>query len=139
MVEAADALNLPDGLAAHDGDGFYAASARAGESGDEALAKALRCHAHRLWATEQALAGDFATAVRSLRQSLASARPPGAEMSGGAPCITLELAAALVGAGSEAEARDQLADLRPRPQDLASLAPWAGQILLEAGLLGADR
>jgi O-antigen ligase len=139
LLEAADALDLPDGLAAHDGDGFYAASARAGESGDEALAKALRCHAHRLWATEQALAGDFATAVRSLRQSLASARPPGAEMSGGAPCITLELAAALVGAGSEAEARDQLADLRPRPQDLASLAPWAGQILLEAGLLGADR
>ncbi|MAE28055.1 MAG: hypothetical protein CMJ87_03595 [Planctomycetes bacterium] len=150
LLTSSGDLTGPDGEAITGGEGFYAASKEARESGDEALAEVLRSQAYRLWATEQALAGDYPTALRSLRQSLASARrawplaagsaafPTTRQMTPATPRLTMELAAALLGAQRPEEARQQLEGLSPRPQDIASLAPWAGQILLEAGLLGSE-
>ena len=145
LLAACGALAGPDGAPPGGGDDFYAASQRAREAQDTAFAEALRSHAYRLWATEQALAGDFDTAVRSLRQARTSSgrsAAAGPQTAAGPPPaarLDLELAAALLGAGREEEARSQLGASHPRPQDIVSLAPWAGQILMDAGLLGTGR
>jgi len=91
--------------------------------------------ANQLWAREHAAAGRPHDAVRLYRQALAVSRRYAA-LEFGAPAVRLELAGALVLDGDEQGARTTLGALVPTPAELIALPAWAGQALLDAGLLG---
>jgi O-antigen ligase len=97
---------------------------------------ALEGSAHVAWAREHAQSGDAAAALRSYRQARrclaldASSVPPVWSRA-----LRLEFAAALALAGQQDAARSELNGLRANANELAKLQTWAGQTLLEAGLL----
>lgn len=95
-----------------------------GPARDEA--RALEVLAHLGWAREHAAQRDFGATARSLRQALRHA--PSAR------AWRLELAAALWSADDRDAARAEIERADPRAADWAALAPWAGEILFQAGL-----
>jgi len=97
------------------------------------LADAMLAHAHLAWAREHVEAGEIADAVRSYRQCL---RHSARHLDGGARRVRLELAAALAREGRTEEARMEIETLVPSPLELVELPEWAGEKLLEAGVLG---
>ena len=114
------------------------ARALAGELADAGapiLADGMALLANQLWAREHAAAGRPHDAVRLYRQALAVSRRYAA-LEFGAPAVRLELAGALVLDGDEQGARTTLGALVPTPAELIALPAWAGQALLDAGLLG---
>lgn len=118
------------------------AFALAGDPPEALAANAGRLEgaAQLLWAREHVAAGDFESAVRSYRQARAKLSYYTAESEEAqlAPAVRLELAAALLTAEREDEARRELERGPPAlPRDLAALPSWAGNALLSAGLLGA--
>ncbi len=102
------------------------------EEGREHLASALKCWAHLSWAREHAEAGRFSQAATSYRQARAQTTILAPL---GTPRVRLELAAALLADGQEERARQALEGLEPEPVDLAGLPEWAGQRLMDSGLL----
>ena len=102
------------------------------EEGREHLASALKCWAHLSWAREHAAAGRFSQAATSYRQARAQTTTLAPL---GTPRVRLELAAALLADGQEERARQALEGLEPEPVDLAGLPEWAGQRLMDSGLL----
>jgi hypothetical protein len=108
--------------------------------GLEARARAFAGAAHLCWARQHAAQGDFAAAARSYRQArdhLAFELPGEASPRVAAP-LRLEHAAALLLTGRADEARRVAeGEPGPTPRQLASLPAWAGNALLEAGLLGS--
>ncbi len=102
----------------------------------EAEANALEGSAHVSWAREHAERGAASDTVRSYRQArrcLAQTSAAGAVSWSRA--LRLEYAAALCLAGDREGARAELGTLRARPDDWLRLPAWAGQALMEAGLL----
>lgn len=90
-----------------------------------------------LFARDHAARGDFESARRLYRQALRSSEKY-PDLPGGGRRLRLELAGVLCELGQEAEARDLLQDQGARGvHDLRELPEWAGQALLDAGLLGA--
>jgi len=92
------------------------------------LADAWEFSAHLLWAREHVERNDQGNAVRSYRQAMLHAPQ--------ARAIRIELAAALLRDGREADARAELAKITPEPRDWMRLPEWAGEALLAAGLFG---
>jgi len=105
-------------------EGCYARSQEERAGGDALLADLLEARAHLLWARGHAENGRFSDAVRSYRQCL---RVTGDHISGGAPRVRLELAAALGADGREDEARSEIARVRPSDADRAALPAWASE------------
>ena len=91
------------------------------------LVDAWEFFAHLLWAREHVERNDLGNAVRSYRQALLHAPQ--------ARTIRMELAAALLRDGREADARAELAKITPLARDWTRLPDWAGDALLAAGLL----
>lgn len=104
---------------------------RARSAGDApgVLAKALETLAHLRWAREHVERGDHAAAVRSLRQAL--------RLAPGAHTWRLELAAALWSAGDRDAARAEVERADAKAGDWTKLAPWAGDVLFQAGLFAS--
>lgn len=102
---------------------------------DEDLRLALEGSAHLSWAREHGAGGSFADAARSYRQAKRCLAP----RDGGAPpnALLLELAGALAASGKVEEARKELASVDATALELARLPTWAGQALLDNGLLGS--
>ena len=90
----------------------------------------LESRAHRTWAREHMRAGRFADAVRSYRQDLRIARDYAV---GGPLRVRLELAAALLAAGRESEARQEITGLEPSARDWAALPDLARERLRATG------
>jgi len=116
------------------GESAFAAATEL-EATNGLLADGLRALAHQLWAREHALANNMHAAVRSYRQSLRIARSyETAERT--AASLRYEFAAALYADGARDEA---LETLEPAGKldagGLKALPRWAGEILVEAGLL----
>jgi O-antigen ligase/tetratricopeptide (TPR) repeat protein len=95
-----------------------------------AVADGLESRAHRTWAREHMRAGRFADAVRSYRQDLRIARDYAV---GGPLRVRLELAAALLAAGRESEARQEITGLEPSARDWAALPDLARERLRATG------
>ncbi|MFN0007981.1 MAG: tetratricopeptide repeat protein [Planctomycetota bacterium] len=116
-------LDLQEGALEKEADpsaeSCYARSKQERAGGDALLADLLEARAHLLWAREHAEAGRFADAVRSYRQCL--------RVTGGAPRVRLELAAALAADGREDEARSEIAGVRLTDADRAALPAWAAE------------
>ncbi|MEO6708790.1 MAG: hypothetical protein ABI054_02190, partial [Planctomycetota bacterium] len=93
------------------------------------LSRAWELLAHLRWAREHALTGDFAASVRSYRQAL--------RLSASEACVRLELAAALWSEGKQTEARTEIDRAEAQPRDWTRIDPWAGEVLLKAGLFAA--
>jgi len=110
----------------------YALARELRAQGSEEQADGWEARAHRAWATQHAESGRWSEAVRSLRQDLrlCSERPTATPVR-----VRLALAAALLGAGREDEAREQVQDLEIDPLDVAALPAWARERLGSAGLL----
>lgn len=102
----------------------YARSQKERTGGDALLADLLEARAHLLWARGHADGGRFADAVRSYRQCL---RVTAEHITGGAPRVRLELAAALAADGREDEARAEVDGVRPSDADRAALPAWAAE------------
>lgn len=107
-------------------DAAYAAAKEYRRAGRATLADALESRAHRTWAREHMRAGRFADAVRSYRQDLRIARD---YADGGPLRPRLELAAALLAAGRESEARQEIDDLQPGARDWSALPDFARERL----------
>ncbi len=102
-------------------------------------AEALRALAHLLWARAQVAAGDYATAVRSYRQTLAQSR---VAVEGGAPVLRAELAAAELLAGRRDDAARTLEGIGEGlggRSELPGLPAWAAEALEQQGLLPDGR
>lgn len=108
----------------------YARSQRERAGGDPLLADLLEARAHLLWARQHAEAGRFVDAVRSYRQCLRVTRD---HVSGGAPRVRLELAAALAADGREDEARAEAGRSTAYVAEWGSLPAWARTTLQAAG------
>jgi Flp pilus assembly protein TadD len=108
----------------------FARSKTVREQGDALLADLLEARAHLLWARQHAAGGRFGDAVRSYRQCVRVTRE---HVTGGAPRVRLELAAALAADGRDDEARAEIAGAAARDADRAALPPWA---VAELGRLG---
>ena len=104
------------------------------EGSDALLADAALATANLLWAEQDVERGNFETAVRLFRQALQIARLH-PDLPGGDAPLRLEYAAALVLAGKAEEARAALLEGEVRPLHWSHLAAWAGQALLDAGLM----
>jgi O-antigen ligase/tetratricopeptide (TPR) repeat protein len=108
----------------------------AGDGLSDAERLALEGSAHVAWARDHAQQGDATAAVRSYRQARRClALDPASERPAWSRALTLEYAAALALAGQADQARLELGELRPSASELAKLQHWAGQALLDAGLL----
>ena len=107
-------------------DAAYAAAKEYRRAGRATLADALESRAHRTWAREHMRAGRFADAVRSYRQDLRIARD---YADGGPLRLRLALAAALLAAGRESEARQEVDDLQPSARDWSALPDFARERL----------
>ncbi|MFT4542485.1 MAG: O-antigen ligase/tetratricopeptide (TPR) repeat protein [Planctomycetota bacterium] len=101
---------------------------------DGLLAEGMLTWAHQAWARAHIDAGAPEVAVRSYRQSLRASRAQ-PESKPGAPAIRLELAAALLLADRRDDAAIELQNWRPEAISLRELPEWAGQALLNSGLL----
>ncbi|MDE0913541.1 MAG: O-antigen ligase family protein [Planctomycetota bacterium] len=89
-----------------------------------------------LFARDHATSGDFESARRLYRQALRSSEKY-PELPGRGRRLRLELAGALCKVGREAEAKDLMEGRGTfGVHDLRELPEWAGQALLDAGLLG---
>jgi hypothetical protein len=86
--------------------------------------------ARRGFAREHAAAGRWHDAVRLYRVALV---PTTSLDPDGALPIRLELAAAALADGDEAEARERVAGTRPSAADWAGLPAWAGERLRATG------
>jgi O-antigen ligase len=108
------------------------------EDASPELARALKALANLEWAREHMAAGAPQTAVRNYRQAqqaLAWRPEPEAEVR--VPGIlSLELAAALLSAGEQAEAEREVSRAAAPPGALGRLPDWAAAALREAGLAG---
>ncbi len=123
-------------LAALDAERAHDAARRPLDGLSEAEANALEGSAHVSWAREHAERGAPSDAVRSYRQArrcLAQVGSDGA--TSWSRALRLEYAAALALAGERDAARSECAGLRARPDELRRLPTWAGQALMDAGLL----
>lgn len=102
--------------------------------GRELFAAGAAANAHLLWGREHVAAGSYETAVRSYRQALRLAREY-PDLPGGAALVKLELAAAELLAERPDDARETVAGVEATAVEKRSLPEWAGQALMEAGLL----
>lgn len=102
----------------------------------EVESTALEGSAHVVWAREHGERGDGAAAVRSYRQARRCLAPVDENgVVNASRALRLEGAAALALDGKRDEARTELGDVVATPLELTRLPTWAGQALLEAGLL----
>ncbi len=95
------------------------------------MADAMEAYKNLLYGRRHIFRGRDADAVRSYFQALRITRT----YPGGSPLIRLEYAAALLRAGRADDARAEVEEFVPTPVQLAELPEWAGQELLDAGLL----
>lgn len=108
------------------------------EETEPELARTLKALANLVWAREHMSSGIPRLAVRSYRQAqqaLAWRPEPDADVELPA-ALSLELAAALLGAGERAEAEREVARAGATPAALSRLPDWAAAALREAGLAG---
>lgn len=101
--------------------------ARVAPEGRSVVENAWEFLAHVRWAREHAATGAFAASVRSYRQAL--------RLGPGSRTIRLEFAAALWIDGKHEDARQEVERAKARAEDWTRLPPWAGDALLQAGLL----
>jgi tetratricopeptide (TPR) repeat protein len=94
------------------------------------LADALESRAQRDWAREHMRGFRYKDAVRLYRQDLRITRD---YVEGGALRLRLELAAALLAAGREDEAKSEAGALRPQPRDWKALPDFAVERLRATG------
>jgi len=95
------------------------------------MADAMEAYMHLLYARRHVFEGRDADAVRSYFQCLRVTRT----LEGGSPLLRLEYAAALLRAGRKDDARSEIEAFVATPVMLSELPEWAGQELLDAGLL----
>lgn len=114
---------------------FLAQSQLAGRAGTR-LGEGFVAASNALFARDHAARGDFESARRLYRQALRSSEKY-PDLPGRGRRLRLELAGALCKLGREAEAKDLLQGRGALwVHDLNELPEWAGQALLDAGLLG---
>jgi len=104
------------------------------EGGRDLLADGALANAHFLWAREHVAGGVPETAIRSYRQALQIADRH-AGLPDAAVGVRMELAAAEVLAERYEAARATMQDLDPTAIHWRKLPTWAGQALLDAGLM----
>ena len=116
------------------GESAFAAATEL-ESSNGLLADGMRALAHQLWAREHATANNMHAAVRSYRQSLRIARSY-ETTERKATSLRYEFAAALYADGGRDEALEMLGQAGELDAGgMKALPLWAGEILIEAGLL----
>lgn len=128
------ALVEPD-LDLSGGESAYALGKRLDASGGMGLlADAAQVTANQLWARTDVATGTYETAVRLYRQAVQiSDANPYNPLRG--TILRLELAGALVLAGSVQEAELEVTRAAPTALHWAQLPTWAGQTLIDAGLM----
>lgn len=128
------ALVEPD-LDLSSGEEAYALGMRLDASGGEGLlAEAAQVTANQLWARADIATGTYGTAVRLYRQAVQTSRHH-LGLPGGDTLLRLELAGALVLAGSAQEADLEVTRAAATALHWAQLPTWAGQALIDAGLM----
>jgi tetratricopeptide (TPR) repeat protein len=106
-----------------------------GRADRQDLADGALALANQLWGRRHVQEGGYETAVRNYFQALDDARHY-PDLPGGDTMGRLEYAAALTLAGKTDEAREQVRRAAPSLRQWSGLPTWAGQALLDAGLLG---
>ena len=118
-----------------DGNHSFARAHQLREAGDrDLLADGALANAHFLWAREHVAEGVPETAIRSYRLALQIAGRHGG-LPGGALGVRLELAAAEILAERYEHARATMQGLEPTAVHWRMLPAWAGQALMDAGLM----
>jgi hypothetical protein len=118
-----------------DGDHSFALAHQLREAGGrDLLADGAMANAHFLWARGQVADQVPETAIRSYRQALQIAEGRSG-LPGDAIGVRLELAAAEILAERFEDARATCKGLEPTPVHWRMLPVWAGQALMDAGLM----
>ena len=104
------------------------------EGGDPTLADALIATAHQGFARDHIAVKSFANAVRSYRQAIQITRHH-EDLPGGDTLLRLEFAAALVLADQAEDAAAEVERADASMLQWSKLPAWAGQALLDAGLM----
>ncbi|MCP3916744.1 MAG: hypothetical protein GY711_14405 [bacterium] len=118
--------------AVHDPNVSYQLAQEHRSAGDKLLADGLLANAQLLFAREHIADRKPEVAIRNYRQSVRVSRD---YIEGGAHLVRLEMAAAQVQAEKTEDARTTLEGFEATAAELIELPTWAGQALLDAGLL----
>lgn len=134
-IAAAMLAQLDPTLVVTDPESSYVLARRLDDEGDRPLlADGARANAHFLWARGHVAQGAPGQAAVSYRQALRIARGyPG--LPGGAALVKLEMAAAQLLDQHPDDARETLEGVTAAPVHWRLLPAWAGQALMDGGLL----